>query len=79
MFRIHFHDSKATVPKVPLEAPWRGQGAGTHWSQKTQPVLQGALPADIGWDLNAAVYLIALNFCSLCSLSLKAELWGEKN
>lgn len=26
VFRIHCHDSKATVPKVPLEAPWRGQG-----------------------------------------------------
>lgn len=78
VFRIHFHDSKATVPKVPLESPWRGQGAGTHWSQKTQPVLEGALPGDVGWGLNTAVYLIALNFYSLCSLSLKAELWGEK-
>lgn len=54
-------------------------GAGTLWSQKTQPVLEGALPGGTGWGLNTAVYLIALIFYSLCSLSLKAELWGEKN
>lgn len=48
VFRIHFHDSKATVPEVPQEAPWRGQGAGTHWSQKTQPVLEGN-PARRHW------------------------------
>lgn len=78
VFRIHSHVSKVTVPKVPLEAPWRGQGAGTHWSQKTQPVLEGALPGDIGWALNTAVDLIALNFYSLCSLSLKGRAGGRE-
>lgn len=29
--------------------------------------------------LNISVYLIALSFYSLCTLSLKAELWGERN
>lgn len=36
VFRIHFHDSKATVPKVPLEAPENpaspgGSPARRHW------------------------------------------------
>lgn len=57
VFRIHFHDSKATVPKVPREAPREGRvleptGArkpGQSWREPCQEMLAGLWTLQFIW------------------------------
>lgn len=81
VFKIHFDYSKTQCKKVPLDIPedriLKPTGDRKP-SQSCRELCQKKL-ACLRRAFNISVYLIALNFYSLCTLSLKAELWGERN